>query len=109
MLHNPISFINLNLAKTVHKHTAISANQTDPQTPEEDESAMDELEEVTNRLIREVGQNGIESKQPCKDVIFLIFSFVKIFSVDRWVCDSDCVNSSYTGNTTGDHCYCKQC
>jgi len=60
MLHNPISFINLNLAKTVHNHEDISANQTDPQTPEEDESAMDELEEVTNRLIREVGQNGIE-------------------------------------------------
>eukprot|EP00090_Calanus_glacialis_P022661 TRINITY_DN34944_c0_g1_i1.p1 TRINITY_DN34944_c0_g1~~TRINITY_DN34944_c0_g1_i1.p1 ORF type:complete len:243 (-),score=68.05 TRINITY_DN34944_c0_g1_i1:44-772(-) len=56
MLHNPLSFIDLRVAKTVHKHKEISANETN----EDDESAMDELESVTNSLIREVGQNGIE-------------------------------------------------
>ena len=59
MLHNPLSFVDLTVAKTAHKHRDISANET---SEEDDESAMDELEHVTNTLLREVGQNGIESK-----------------------------------------------
>merc|ERR1719342_1498009 len=57
MLHNPIGYVDLTVAKTVHKHMKISANETDN---DEEESAMDELENVMNSLIREVGQNGIE-------------------------------------------------
>jgi hypothetical protein len=60
MLHNPLSFVDLKMAKTAHTHRDISANKTDLETSGEDESAMDELEHVTSRLIREVGQNGIE-------------------------------------------------
>jgi len=68
MLHSPASYIKLEEAMTKEHHdtdfalindainnTAISTNST-----EEQETATDELEAITNHLIRQVGQNAIE-------------------------------------------------
>ena len=70
MLHSPASYIKLEEAMTKEHHdtdfalindainnTAISTNST-----EEQETATDELEAITNHLIRQVGQNAIESE-----------------------------------------------
>ena len=70
MLHSPASYIKLEEAMTKENHdtdfalinkainnTAISTNST-----EEQETATDELEAITNHLIRQVGQNAIESE-----------------------------------------------
>ena len=81
MLHNPLSFVDLRVAKTVHKHKEISANETN----EDDESAMDELESVTNSLIREVGQNGIESKSAF-NIVFALFLFSDVHVVKESYC-----------------------
>ena len=70
MLHSPASYIQLEEAITKEHHdtsanlitnvtdmNAISTNST-----EEQETATDELEAITNHLIKQVGQNAIESE-----------------------------------------------
>jgi len=64
MLHSPASYIKLEEAITKEHHDT-SINATDSgistnSTTEEQDTATDELEAITNHLIKQVGQNAIE-------------------------------------------------
>ena len=61
MLHSPASYIQLEEAITKEHHDTNATDISTNSTTEEQETATDELEAITNHLIKQVGQNAIES------------------------------------------------
>jgi len=60
MVNSPSSYIRLEEAITKEFHENISANYTEGDQGQHGQSATDELEAITNHLIRQVGQNAME-------------------------------------------------
>jgi len=60
MLHSPASYIQLEEAITKEHHDINATDISTNSTTEEQETATDELEAITNHLIKQVGQNAIE-------------------------------------------------
>ncbi|XP_023342468.1 uncharacterized protein LOC111712155 [Eurytemora carolleeae] len=66
MLHNPTGYLPLGKIAVDGSRENISVNQFEDGTQE---STMDEIDELTNEALKEIGANGIE----CKFLSFISF------------------------------------